>query len=150
MATPCLLAAIQQLDTVLTGINGTGNYTTTVGSVQHISADWTLAADAALPAIGIYVPTVEFVYNPTHIVYGDSEVVLRCLMARPADPLTRLTNQIELLDDIFEALSTTITLNSTVISATVVAADFHPADALNDNEMHVPVLLHYERTSSAT
>jgi len=152
MANPCLLTAIQQLDTVLTLIDGTGNYTTTVGSVQHISGDWTLQADAAMPSIGIHLESVDFIYNPSHIMYGEASINLRCLFEKSSStstPLVRLTNQVELLDDILEALSTDVTLNGSVISVTVSTVAFDVDEGI-PNAMNVPLIVRYERTTSAS
>src|SRR5687768_8274875 len=107
--------------TRLQAINGAGSYTTDVETVEMRARDWNLISAAQRPFIGIYVEREEYEHMPSRQVFADATVHLICLLPKDSDPADRKTQQLEMVDDLFEAVNLDTTLGTRVIRCNFVA-----------------------------
>lgn len=144
-------AGLVALRTRLQGINGIAPYYWVINTVEMVSKDWDLVSGSGvsrLPFIGMHHEKTKFAYGPARQVYCDAVVHLLCLLPPQGDGANREAEQLELLDDLFEACSTC--QSPGVISYTLAEFAGDANDLDSKHSLKVVVLVRYRRSSRST
>jgi hypothetical protein len=150
MAAPTLLTAMQNLKTLLGTIDGTSGYTTTVKTVEQKARMWHRVDDSERPYIGIQLRTGLPEYHNVRQVLTDSEVMLVTHFPDTDDEDQRLIDQLEFLDDVYQATDSDITLGGCLIGTTVGPWEVDSPDDLSTHSMVITLTLRYRRGTGAS
>lgn len=150
---------LDQLQTQLEGINGTGSYSTTVANVFRHAMTWNEVEQPARPALCIVpresVPTyhpcseVKVTFHIDILGYVDGDVSGYDLDDTTAED-ARINALNDLIDDIWIALRSDPTLGGNAITVNVIEERTDEADELGQEAVRVSLAVVYFRTLGAS
>ena len=152
MAEPTILSAMVELKKLLgpSNINGAGGFFTTVVTTEQQARMWHKVNDDERPYVGIQLRTGLPEYNNVRQVFTDAVVLLVIHFPVTDDQDARLTEQLEFLDDVYQATASDVTLSQTVISTEVGPWEIDSPDDISTHSMTIELILRYRRTTGAS
>lgn len=148
------IGIMSDLKTTLEGIDGTGDYTTTMGSVYRHIRTWNEADHTIRPIACIHFGSEVYQYE-TFGAGGEGNIRVQLTVdllfyLNAATEATRITALDNLLDDVWIALHNDTTRGGNAISTTIVSAQSDQPDIDGQEALRVTLLIVYDRDTGVS